>query len=109
MNEYGISDKSLSIIIETIKTYKEIEKAVLFGSRAKGNHKKGSDIDIALYGETADEKLALILKSKLNEETLIPYFCDVISVDLLNNFNLMEHIERVGKVFYQKNKTIDNG
>lgn len=48
---YGLTDQDLNYIIKTIAKFDEIEKAVLFSSRAKGNYKPGSDIDIAIYGD----------------------------------------------------------
>lgn len=47
---YGLLQKDIDIIIKSISLFKEIDKAVLFGSRAIGNYKKGSDVDIAIFG-----------------------------------------------------------
>lgn len=49
-NNFGISDFSFNCICDTLKKYEDIERALIFGSRAKGNYKKGSDIDLAIYG-----------------------------------------------------------
>lgn len=51
---HGLSDATLLRITETLARFPAVERAVLFGSRAKGTHKLGSDIDLALYGETLD-------------------------------------------------------
>ncbi len=102
MNKFGITEKSLKIIIQTLSTFSVIERAVIFGSRAKGNYKKGSDIDIAIYGSHLSESTALNLNAKLNEEQPIPYFIDVVSPLFLENASLREHIDRVGIEFYCK-------
>ena len=102
MNNFGISDKSWKILIDTVESFKEIEKAVIFGSRAKGNYKKGSDIDIAVYGKKADSQVALNLSAKLNENKPTPYFYDIIAVDASDNIELKEHIQRAGKVFFER-------
>lgn len=51
---FGLVDGDLSSIVRAISSFEEIEKATLFGSRAKGNYKSGSDIDIAIYGQDVD-------------------------------------------------------
>ena len=68
-----------------------VKKAVLFGSRAKGTNKHGSDVDIAVIGDKKRVSYAL------NEETNLPYFFDVIDMDEIVSQNLREHIQRAGK------------
>ena len=101
-NEFGIYEKSFRLILDTLSQYPDIKKALIFGSRAMGNFQKGSDIDIAIYGEMLDEDRALDLAAVLNERIPIPYFCDIVAPEYLKNQNLVEHIDRVGKVFYEK-------
>lgn len=79
-----------------------IDRVTIFGSRAKGNYRKGSDIDLAIYGKGLLRQTALDLSARLNERTPIPYFVDVLAPDLLNDLALIEHIQRVGAVFYEK-------
>ena len=101
-NKFGIYEKSFSLILDTLSQYSDIDKALIFGSRAKGNYKKGSDIDIAVYGNSLDNNRALDLSAALNERIPSPYFCDVVAPEFLENQNLIEHINRVGIVFYEK-------
>jgi predicted nucleotidyltransferase len=79
----GLSDKQLKQIIDVLRQYKDIDKAVLFGSRAMGNYKKGSDVDIAIMGKNADFTLAAKIKSHLEDDTYLPYFFDVISYNTI--------------------------
>ncbi|MFN9945187.1 MAG: nucleotidyltransferase domain-containing protein, partial [bacterium] len=44
-------------IQQVLAGFPEVEKAVLYGSRAKGNYKPGSDIDLTLFGEELDERV----------------------------------------------------
>ncbi|MEA3456782.1 MAG: nucleotidyltransferase domain-containing protein [Campylobacterota bacterium] len=88
---YGLHQDELDTIVNTLKPF-NIQKIILFGSRAKGNYKRGSDVDLAISG---DERKASYM---LNEETNLPYFFDVVNMDKINNKNLLEHIRRVGKV-----------
>ena len=101
-NKFGIYEKSFSLILDTLSQFYDIDKALIFGSRAKGNFKKGSDIDIAVYGEEMDKNRALDLSAALNERIPSPYFCDVVAPVFLENQNLVEHINRVGIVFYER-------
>ena len=49
--KYGLTERDIKYIIESIKTFSEIKEVVLFGSRAKGKFKNGSDVDMAIKGE----------------------------------------------------------
>lgn len=66
----------------------------MFGSRAKGNYKPGSDIDLAVKGPVEKDTLSKLLTAF--EESLLPYFVDVVVYDRLQNEALREHIDRVG-------------
>ena len=68
---YGLPEEHIKIILDYIARYNEIEEAVLFGSRALGTYKPGSDIDIALKGNQVDSFLAAHLKSEIEEETCL--------------------------------------
>lgn len=80
----------------------EIDKVVIFGSRAKGNYKTGSDVDLAVYGDRVTFDVVARLHSMLEDESPMPYFFDVINVNHLDNHDLKLHIERVGKVIFQR-------
>ncbi|KAF0138916.1 MAG: nucleotidyltransferase [Stygiobacter sp.] len=92
---YGITVEALDSIIKTIRKQNKVKKLILFGSRAKNNFRKGSDIDIAII---ADE-LSL---SELNQirvdlsELLLPYKVDVIDYMTISNKDIIEHINKVG-------------
>ena len=101
-NKYGIADNSYKLILEAFEKFKEIEKVVLFGSRAMGNYKAGSDIDLALYGETVNLNTVTKLASLLNEELPIPYFVDVVDTKTINEPSLKEHILQEGKVIFEQ-------
>ncbi len=88
---YGLTQTELEQIVAVLKN-NHVSKAILYGSRAKGTHKRGSDVDIALIG---DEKH---VSNILNEETNLPYFFDVINLQDIVSPNLLAHIQRVGKV-----------
>tara|TARA_R110002050_G_scaffold176775_1_gene309745 strand:- start:6269 stop:6592 length:324 start_codon:yes stop_codon:yes gene_type:complete len=99
-NNSGISEPSFEVILNVFKDFPEIESAVLFGSRALGTFKKGSDIDIAIYGPNLTPQTSLSISSKLNESTPIPYYIDIVAPKFLDSTSLIEHIKRVGKIIY---------
>jgi len=77
-----------------------IEKAVVFGSRAKGTHTRYSDVDIALYGEVG---LLEVEETRCElEELPLVYKFDVVAYNLIENEALREHIDRVGAVVYER-------
>ncbi|MGB9499510.1 MAG: nucleotidyltransferase domain-containing protein [Dissulfuribacterales bacterium] len=99
--KFGLKEDIIKQINDLFAKYPQIKKAVIYGSRAKGNFKKGSDIDLTLEG--AGLNLSVI-NSLLNEldDLLLPYTFDVSIFKQISNVGLVEHIERVGKVFYDK-------
>lgn len=102
METFGISEKSYLLIIDVLKSFPEVEAAIIFGSRAKGNYKNGSDIDLALIGESLNSKTILDIAGILNEGIPIPYHVDVVNYHSISTHELKEHIDRVGKEFYRK-------
>jgi predicted nucleotidyltransferase len=69
---FGITEKSFELITEAIARRPEIERAVIFGSRAMGNAKHGSDIDLAIYGDSVTRATAESLSREFNERVPIP-------------------------------------
>jgi len=98
----GLTESDKKIIIAVLKQYPEIESASFFGSRALGTFQKGSDIDIALKGNNLTNKICSDIHFVFEEETLLPYFFDVINYNSIVNPNLKEHIDKYGEVFYQR-------
>jgi len=77
-----------------------VRQAILFGSRAKGNYKNGSDIDLALTGPVGFSELGTIAWEL--DDLLLPWEIDLIPLDTLDNPDLREHIARVGQLFYSR-------
>ena len=98
--KYGLTDRDIKYIIESIKSFSEITEVILFGSRAKGNFKNGSDVDMAIKGENITHNTVTRLSYLLNEEKPLPYYFDIVHYEKINEPKLIEHIDRVGIVFY---------
>lgn len=100
--KYGLSDSTLEKLCSVFAQFPEVEKAVLYGSRAKGNYKTGSDIDLTLHGAALTQRLCGAIAEAL-DDLLLPYSIDLSLFDTLDNADLREHIERVGVVLYARN------
>jgi uncharacterized protein len=94
---FGLSEKSFTIILDALRTFPQIEDVLIFGSRALGNAKNGSDVDLALRGARVDERTAAVVSARLNEELPLPYFFDVLVFDSIQDAALREHIEKHGQ------------
>lgn len=102
-NSLGIQDKSYAIIVEAIAKIEQIEQASVFGSRSLGNYKKGSDIDIVLYGPEIQDNTVRKLKSYINHDTIVPYYIDIVVYHQLKNKRLKDHIDKNAKVLFSRN------
>jgi len=91
----GLKDAQIRRILATLNRNPKIRKILLFGSRAKGNYQKGSDIDIALSASGLGIGELLQLKSEL-DDLMLPYNIDLVVYEDIQNRNLLEHIDRVG-------------
>ena len=92
----GLSGETLQQIKNVLNQFTEVEKACIFGSRAKGNFKLGSDIDIALFGEEITPKILQKIAYQLNEETTMPYFFDLVHYESITSDTLLAHINEFG-------------
>lgn len=101
----GLLPDDLRMICQAANRIPEIEAVILFGSRAKSCHKKGSDVDLIITGSELTYDSGIELSDLLNEEYPLPYFFDVVNFNTLENQALIEHVERVGKTLYTHNPT----
>ena len=99
---YGLSRDIVVRVNKIFMQYEQVKEVVLYGSRAKGTFKPGSDIDLTLKGD--DLNLKVLNKIGLDlDELLLPYIFDISIYSHITNKDLLDHIERVGLVFYRKN------
>jgi uncharacterized protein len=97
---FGLSDATLALIRTYFASHPEIDKVILYGSRAMNTQSPGSDIDLAIYTYAAED-IAGMVKTDL-EELPVPYLFDVTDYHRISYQPLREHIDRVGKIFYSK-------
>ena len=98
---FGLDADTLRNIKKVFATLPNLEKVILYGSRAKGNYKDGSDIDITLLGKQLTLKTVYALEEAL-DELYLPYTFDISIFTQIDNDDLIKHILRVGKTFYLK-------
>ena len=91
---YGIPDPTLEAIRSVIRQHTGVTRIILYGSRAKGTHQNGSDIDITLDGDLSFDDL-LTIESQLDDLDL-PYQFDVSLYNGLTHPGLLQHIQQVG-------------
>ena len=99
--KFGIAQLSLQKLDELFSRYKVIDKVIIYGSRAKGNFREGSDIDLALEGKELDSDVLLSIRNEL-DDLMLPYKIDLSIYKNISNEELLDHIKRVGQLFYQK-------
>lgn len=100
-NTFGLTDRDLETISVIFKKHPAVKEVWLFGSRAKGNHSPGSDIDLAIMNEGVCDQEMSQLKAAF-VESLLPYFVDLVNYPSLKHQPLKEHIDRVGKMIYDR-------
>lgn len=98
---FGLKEEMIEAIHQVLARHPEVGKAILYGSRAKGNYKPASDIDLTLVGENLDATLLHKISWEL-DDLLLPYTFDLSIFHQLNNIALLDHINRVGIVFFTK-------
>ncbi|MDH4321036.1 MAG: nucleotidyltransferase domain-containing protein [Desulfobulbaceae bacterium] len=99
---FGLQDKVIEKINHVLAASPAVEEAVLYGSRAKGTQRQGSDIDLTLKGAGLDLQILNKISREL-DDLLLPYTFDLSIYHQISNPDLLDHIQRVGKIFYRKN------
>ena len=97
--KFGLEQNIIDNFSDIFSKYSQIEKVLIFGSRAKGNYTEVSDIDLAFFGDKLTQ--SIIGDVLLNiEELYLPYKTDAQLFTGIKNAALTEHIERTGVIFY---------
>lgn len=98
MSTSGLSSETIQKLKLIFQTHPKIEKVILYGSRAKGNYKPGSDIDLTLVAPTMSLSELLKIENQV-DDLLLPYKVDLSIFHLIENPDLVNHIERIGVEF----------
>lgn len=96
----GLTNEEMQELVAALSTQPNIEKAIVYGSRAMGTNRKFSDVDMTLVGKNLSHSDLNQVALKI-DDLLLPYEFDLSPYSSLTNKNLLEHIRRVGKVIYE--------
>ncbi|MDE0015663.1 nucleotidyltransferase domain-containing protein [Candidatus Poribacteria bacterium] len=99
--KYGLPDRTLQKIQGVLSHYPQIESAILYGSRATGTYRNGSDIDLTLCGDTLTHSILSRIDTEL-DDLLLPYTIDLSIFHQIDNPDMVEQIQRIGVNFYEK-------
>ena len=103
--KFGLPDLAIEKLNSVFAKFPEVREVIIYGSRAKGNFREGSDIDLTLKGKDLTEGIRTQIWLNLDDLNT-PYLIDLSVFHHLDSSSLINHIEKVGKVFYRK-KTSD--
>ena len=101
--KFGITKKSYNKLLGLFARNPQIERVVIYGSRAMGTYQNGSDIDLTLVGEGLDFNFLAHILCEI-ENLDLPYMVDLSIFNLIDNQCLVDHIRKIGKDFYTKMK-----
>ena len=98
---HGLSATTVEKIQGVLSRHPEVQRAVLYGSRAKGNFKPGSDIDLTLVGGGLDGRIRGRIDEEL-DDLMLPYEFDLSLLDDIEHPELLDHIRRMGVILYER-------
>lgn len=98
---FGLKENTIERIKSVFSGHPQIGQVIIYGSRAKGNYRNGSDIDLTIKGEAVTLSELMKLETEL-DELLLPYKIDLSLLHKINDAEVIDHIKRVGVVFYEK-------
>ncbi len=99
--KFGLNEAIIKQIQSVFASFPEIDEVIIYGSRAKGNYKHGSDIDLAFSGSKLDLYILNSIGLAL-DELYLPYTFDLSIIEHIDNTELIEHIKRVGISFHKQ-------
>ena len=103
--KYGLSNRTLQKIQSVLSHYPQVERAILYGSRATETYRNGSDIDLTLYGDALTHNILSRIDTEL-DDLLLPYTIDLSIFHQIDNPVMVEQIQRIGVNFYEKYRDI---
>ncbi|TVQ75046.1 MAG: nucleotidyltransferase domain-containing protein [Chromatiaceae bacterium] len=95
---FGLTEDDLEKLYNVFERHPQVREVIIYGSRAKGTHRPGSDIDLTIVGDVdwqAFNQLELDL-----DDLLLPYKIDLSLHEHIDHADLKAHIERVGQTLF---------
>jgi predicted nucleotidyltransferase len=100
---FGLKASVIQQITAVFAKYPAIESVILYGSRAKGTYRNGSDIDLTFTDADLEADVLYRVDTEL-DDLLLPYSFDLSLLKEIENPKLLKHIQRAGITFYQRQK-----
>lgn len=100
-DKLGLSQATLDKLSSVFRRHSTIDSVLIYGSRAKGNYRPGSDIDLTIKGSTLEFAELMQIEDQI-DDLYLPYTVDLSQYDQLTNPDLIAHIDRVGIVIYDR-------
>ena len=97
----GLKEGTITRIRSVFANHPQVERVILYGSRAMGRYRAGSDIDLTMAGDGLTHSLQLQIENEL-DDLLLPYKIDLSLMREIDNPDLLAHIQRVGVLFYER-------
>ncbi|MDR1485476.1 MAG: nucleotidyltransferase domain-containing protein [Planctomycetaceae bacterium] len=98
---FGLEQCDIDAICGCFAKFSSIREVIIYGSRAKGNYRSGSDIDLTIIGDDISFSDMAVLDCAI-DDLMLPYKFDLSLKRKISNPDLIEHINRVGQIFYRK-------
>lgn len=106
-NKYGLTERDMDTIRSIFRSFPEVKLVHLFGSRAKGNYRLGSDVDLAIMNKGVSSHTLARLNSRF-EESSLPYKIDLVDFTKLTKQEFIDHINRVGIPFFKQGEMVES-
>lgn len=100
---FGLSLATLEKLNRVFARHDAIDSVLIYGSRAKGNYRAGSDIDLTIKGSEISFAEFMQIEDQI-DDLMLPYTIDLSQYRLLENTDLIAHIDRVGRVIYARSR-----
>jgi len=101
-HSFGLPPATLDKLNSVFVQHNAIDAVLIYGSRAKGSYRAGSDIDLTIKGSEISFAEFMQIKDEI-DDLMLPYTVDISQYRQLGNADLIEHVDRVGVVIYTKN------
>ncbi len=101
-NEFGLSKNSMDIVTEIYRRFPAVKRVIVYGSRAMGTFREGSDIDMAIVADGEFSRADLLDVADAFDDSMLPYLVDVSVLAEIKNPDLVDHINRRGKILYDR-------
>lgn len=98
---YGLTEQSYNELMQILASFPEIEEVIIYGSRARGDYWRASDIDLSIKGKDFNRHVLALLNDKLYNSH-IPQICDTHIYTNVKNSKFKDNIERDGQVIYRR-------